>query len=178
MNGEGNDPRAKLAGGRARPYQAFQGGIMDFRRSRSAAAAVGGRTGVGLGALIMKLDSLLFLASAEAGSPEKIKPRIEEARSALGELLSACERLDPSTALVHAGPPFRSGAGRTGRLTPKEKEIIVLIAQGRADKELARELGVSVNTIHAHRNNIARKLDIHKQTDLVRFAIKEKLVRV
>jgi DNA-binding NarL/FixJ family response regulator len=151
---------------------------MSFRCSRSAATADGGKAGGELGALIMKLDSLLFLASAEAGSPEKIKPRLEEARSALGELLSTCRRLEPSTAQVRTGPVSRSGPGRAGRLTPKEKEIVVLISQGLADKEMARKLGVSVNTIHAHRNNIARKLDIHKQTDLVRFAIKERLVRI
>ncbi len=71
------------------------------------------------------------------------------------------------------------GAGKDGadasRLTPKEREIVQLIAEGLADKEISRRLKISANTVHAHRNNIARKLDIHKQTDLVRFAIREKI---
>ncbi|MDA8132480.1 MAG: response regulator transcription factor [Elusimicrobia bacterium] len=74
-------------------------------------------------------------------------------------------------------PGGKSGreAGDASRLTPKEREIVQLIAEGLADKEISRKLKISANTVHAHRNNIARKLDIHKQTDLVRFAIREKI---
>lgn len=64
------------------------------------------------------------------------------------------------------------------RLTSKEKEIVQLIAEGLPNKQIARELKISANTVHAHRNNIARKLDIHKQTDIVRYAIKEKIARL
>jgi len=63
-------------------------------------------------------------------------------------------------------------------LTSKEREIVQLIAEGMANKEIARELKISANTVHAHRNNIARKLNIHKQTDLVRYAIKEKIAKL
>lgn len=63
-------------------------------------------------------------------------------------------------------------------LTSKEREIVQLIAEGMANKQIARELKISVNTVHAHRNNISRKLDIHKQTDLVRYAIKEKIAKL
>lgn len=69
----------------------------------------------------------------------------------------------------------QGGRGPANKLTPKEMEIVQLIAEGCADKEIARKLKISINTVHAHRNNISRKLDIHKQTDLVRFAIKEKI---
>ncbi|WP_424243940.1 two-component system NarL family response regulator [Elusimicrobium posterum] len=58
-------------------------------------------------------------------------------------------------------------------LTPKEKQILQLIAEGYSSKEIAKEFGLSLNTIHVHRNNIMRKLDIHKQAELVRYAIKE-----
>jgi DNA-binding NarL/FixJ family response regulator len=78
------------------------------------------------------------------------------------------------TASVAAFMPA-AGGGEPARLTPKEREIIQLIAEGLADKDISRKLKISRNTVHAHRNNIARKLDIHKQTDLVRFAIKEKI---
>jgi len=61
------------------------------------------------------------------------------------------------------------------RLTSKEREIVQLIAEGMPNKQIARELRISENTVHAHRNNIARKLDIHKQTDLVRYALKENI---
>jgi len=68
--------------------------------------------------------------------------------------------------------------GKHERLTSKEIEIVQLIAEGMPNKQIARELKISANTVHAHRNNIARKLDIHKQTDLVRYAIKEKIVKL
>lgn len=63
-------------------------------------------------------------------------------------------------------------------LTSKEREIVQLIAEGMANKQIARELKISANTVHAHRNNIARKLNIHKQTDLVRYAIREKIAKL
>lgn len=77
--------------------------------------------------------------------------------------------------MAGAGPGAPVSSGECGRLTPKEREIIQLLAEGLADKEISRKLSISRNTVHAHRNNIARKLDIHKQTDLVRFAIREKI---
>lgn len=63
-------------------------------------------------------------------------------------------------------------------LTSKEREIVQLVAEGLANKQIARELKISANTVHAHRNNIAHKLNIHKQADLVRYALKEKLAKL
>ncbi len=63
-------------------------------------------------------------------------------------------------------------------LTIRERAVIQLIAEGHSNKEIAAHLKVSANTVHTHRNNIARKLDIHKQTDLVRFAIREKIAKI
>ncbi|MFA5161987.1 MAG: response regulator transcription factor [Elusimicrobiales bacterium] len=58
-------------------------------------------------------------------------------------------------------------------LTPKEREVLQLIAEGYSSKEIAAEFGLSLNTVHVHRNNIMRKLDIHKQAELIRYALKE-----
>ena len=58
-------------------------------------------------------------------------------------------------------------------LTPKEKQILQLIAEGYSSKEIAKDFSLSLNTVHVHRNNIMRKLNIHKQAELVRYAIKE-----
>jgi DNA-binding NarL/FixJ family response regulator len=58
-------------------------------------------------------------------------------------------------------------------LTKREREILQLIAEGFTNKEIAKHLNISLNTAHIHRNNIMRKLDIHKQADLVRYALKE-----
>lgn len=58
-------------------------------------------------------------------------------------------------------------------LTPREREILQLISEGFSNKEVARQLSLSINTVHVHRKNIMRKLDLHRQADLIRYAIKE-----
>ncbi len=67
---------------------------------------------------------------------------------------------------------------RKKHLTPKEKEILQLIAEGYSSKKMAEEYGLSVNTIHVHRNNIMRKLNIHKQAELIRYALKEGIAHI
>jgi DNA-binding NarL/FixJ family response regulator len=61
-------------------------------------------------------------------------------------------------------------------VTPREREIIQLIAEGNSSKETASTLGVSVKTIEAHRANIMKKLRLRSISDLVRYAIRNKLV--
>ncbi len=58
-------------------------------------------------------------------------------------------------------------------LTKREREILQLIAEGFTNKEIAKHLDLAFNTVHVHRNNIMKKLNIHKQADLVRYALKE-----
>ena len=61
-------------------------------------------------------------------------------------------------------------------LTEREREVLKLIAEGLSSKEIASELGVSLKTIDSHRSNLMEKLDIHKVSGLVRYAIREGLV--
>ena len=63
-------------------------------------------------------------------------------------------------------------------LTAKEKEILQLIAEGYSSKQIAKHFTLSLNTIHVHRNNIMRKLGIHKQAELVRYALKEGIAQL
>ena len=74
------------------------------------------------------------------------------------------------------GRAARGGAEDPGRLSPREREIAQLLAEGRTNKEISTTLGVSVKTIDAHRANIMRKLSLHSVTGLVRYAIREKLI--
>lgn len=71
-------------------------------------------------------------------------------------------------------------SGRKGlhTLTAKEKEILQLVVEGYSSRRIAEEFGLSLNTVHVHRNNIMHKLKIHKQADLIRYAIKEGLVHI
>jgi DNA-binding NarL/FixJ family response regulator len=61
-------------------------------------------------------------------------------------------------------------------LTPRELEIVKLIAEGRSGPQVAAVLGISVKTVETHRTNVMRKLDLHSVTELVRYAIRNNLV--
>lgn len=62
-------------------------------------------------------------------------------------------------------------------VTPREREIIQLLTEGLSNKEAAAHLGISVKTIEAHRANIMRKLRLRSVTDLVRYAIRNKIAQ-
>jgi len=72
--------------------------------------------------------------------------------------------------------PDFSRASRS-RLTPREREILQLLAEGKSNKEVASLLGISVNTAEAHRANIMLKLDLHSVTELVHYAIRNNIVK-
>ena len=69
------------------------------------------------------------------------------------------------------------GAIRVG-LTGQERKVLQLIAEGHSNKEIAGMLDLSVNTIHAHRNSVMVKLSLHKQADLVHYAIKAGIAKL
>ena len=66
-------------------------------------------------------------------------------------------------------------AGAFARLTPREREVLQLMAEGRATKEIAADLKVSIKTIETHRRQIMEKLDIHSVAELTKYAIREGL---
>jgi len=63
-------------------------------------------------------------------------------------------------------------------LTDREKQVLKLVAEGHSNKEVADELGISVKTAMSHREHIMEKLDLHSRTELIRFAIKQGIIRV
>jgi DNA-binding NarL/FixJ family response regulator len=62
------------------------------------------------------------------------------------------------------------------RLTPREREIVQLLGEGKSNKEVAGVLGISVKTAETHRTNIMRKLEVRSISELVRYAIRNKIV--
>ena len=72
--------------------------------------------------------------------------------------------------------PEASRSSRS-RLTPREREILQLLAEGKSNKEVASLLGISVNTAEAHRANIMLKLDLHSVTELVHYAIRNNIIK-
>jgi DNA-binding NarL/FixJ family response regulator len=73
--------------------------------------------------------------------------------------------------------PSPTQIGRN-RLTPREREIVQLLAEGKSTKEVAVALGLSVKTAETHRSNIMRKLQIHSVSDLVLYAVRNNIVHV
>jgi DNA-binding NarL/FixJ family response regulator len=62
------------------------------------------------------------------------------------------------------------------RLTPREREIVRLLAGGKSNKEVASILDISVKTVEAHRGNIMHKLNLSAFSDLVHYAIRNQIV--
>jgi two-component system, NarL family, response regulator NreC len=62
-------------------------------------------------------------------------------------------------------------------LTPRERQVVQLVAEGRTSKEIASVLGLSVKTAESYRNRVMDKLDIHDTAGLVRYAIRRGLVQ-
>ena len=63
-------------------------------------------------------------------------------------------------------------------LTPREREVIQLLAEGKTSKEVAVALNLSVKTAETHRTNLMRKLDLHSVADLTLYAIRNGIVQV
>jgi DNA-binding NarL/FixJ family response regulator len=74
---------------------------------------------------------------------------------------------------------LRSGEDSTQAavaLSPRERQIVQLLAEGSNNKEVARALHLSVKTVETHRSNIMRKMEFGSLADLVRYAIRNKIV--
>jgi DNA-binding NarL/FixJ family response regulator len=81
-----------------------------------------------------------------------------------------------SDSLVGALGRRASGRGARGPLTNREREVVRLLAHGRANREVAGALGISVKTVESHRSNLMRKLELGSIVDLVRYAVRNRLV--
>jgi RNA polymerase sigma factor (sigma-70 family) len=57
------------------------------------------------------------------------------------------------------------------RLTPREREVLQLVAEGNTNRQIAHQLGISIKTVEKHRSSLMEKLDIREVAGLVRFAI-------
>lgn len=79
---------------------------------------------------------------------------------------------------VRGETPVPSESSALSVLTPREREVFQLLALGKANKEVAAMLGLSLGTVKKHRENLQRKLDCHSAAELARLAIREGLLNV
>jgi two-component system response regulator NreC len=87
-----------------------------------------------------------------------------------------------SRALKKVVKQYVKGAKSTAtgyeRLSDREREVLKLLADGLALKEIAVKLVLSVKTVDAHKTNLMRKLDLHDRSELIKYAIQRKLIRL
>jgi DNA-binding NarL/FixJ family response regulator len=76
------------------------------------------------------------------------------------------------------GLPPLSGRSNTPTdvLSPRQREIVQLVAEGRSNKEIAETLEITIKTVETHRAHIMAKLDLHSISDLVRYAIRNAII--
>ena len=75
-------------------------------------------------------------------------------------------------------PGSRDSTKLESALTSRQREILMLISEGLTEKEIARQLNISVHTVHVHKNNIMEKLDIHTKAGLIKYALKMGLIQL
>lgn len=63
-------------------------------------------------------------------------------------------------------------------LTPREREVLQLIAEGKTSREIAELLDLSIKTVQSHRGSIMQKLDLHDRGELIKYAIQKKIIEI
>ena len=134
-------------------------------------------------ALTMYEDDQYFFEMLRAGAsgyvPKRAAP--DELVSAIRAVSRGEVFLYPSLAGRLVQDYLRRGPAGEGEppgdeLTPREQEVLTLIAQGFSNNEIADQLVISAKTVDRHRENIMRKLNLHNQVDLVKYALRKGLI--
>lgn len=102
--------------------------------------------------------------------PETLCQAIERVHH--GETYFSAEVAQATLAEIVNGETETPGA----QLTERERQVLILIAGGKSNKEIANHLGIGVRTIETHRERIMRRLDIHSVAGLTKYAISNGLV--
>ena len=78
---------------------------------------------------------------------------------------------------VRVGQSTPGMASASGRLTPRQREVLRLLAEGHSNKEIATALGITSKTAETHRSNIMGRLELHSLSQLVRYAIRNQIAQ-
>lgn len=133
-------------------------------------------------ALTMHGDQRFFLEALAAGAEAYVLKGADPAQllAAVHAAAAGTAYLTPEQAARMLTEYRRAGEreveGSGPALTAREREVLTLIAQGLTGKAIAEQLGLSPNTVERHRTNIMNKLGLHNRAELVRFAIRERLI--
>jgi DNA-binding NarL/FixJ family response regulator len=131
--------------------------------------------------LTMHADLSLVRASFDAGVSGYVLKQ-----SAAAELVTALHAVERGRRYISSPIRERLGMGMpgfrrrprkgAGDLTPRQREVLQLLAEGRVRKEIAQTLGVSVKTVEFHKQQISEKLGVHTIAELTAYAIRHGIV--
>ncbi len=79
--------------------------------------------------------------------------------------------LDPAIAEKDSDRTHTRQFDASPLLTPREREVLTMVAYGHTNKEIATTLGITVKTVESHKTNLMQKLEINSRAELVRFAL-------
>jgi len=110
-------------------------------------------------------------------------------RAAAGELVAAIRAvyngqavLSPAITRLLLEDYLHRDAGKSeadpDALSPREREVLQLIAEGKTSREIAEILNLSVKTIQSHRTSLMQKLDLHDKGELIKYAIQKKIIEI
>ena len=149
------------------------GGIEAIRQIKAS------HDGVRVLVLSMVLDRACVVEALKAGSTGYLVKdcAAEELVGAIRTVASGSPYLCPQITDVlirdfTRGTPAETGAARA-RLSPRELEVLRLIADGKNTKEIAFTFGVSIKTVEAQRKSIMKKLDLYSVAELTKYAVRE-----
>lgn len=100
---------------------------------------------------------------------------VEAIRALLADRPFFTDRVQAAARRVAPRDAAPAGQG-PGHLTPREREVLQLLAEGRSSKEIGARLGIACRTADTHRARIMRKLEVHSMGELVRFAIRNRII--
>ncbi len=134
-------------------------------------------------ALTIHEDEEYFFKMLEAGAsgyvPKRAAP--EELLAAIRTAASGEVYIYPSLAKLLVQDYLRTHSLKEetqfNDITPREREVLALLAEGASNEEIAAALVISPKTVERHRENIMRKLNLHSRAELVRYAIRKGIIR-
>jgi len=101
---------------------------------------------------------------------------VEDLVQAIRDVAGGAIYLSPAVSRAVVDAFLAAEGSPAERLTPRERQVLQLVAEGKTTKEIAKIMGVSAKTSESHRLRIMQKLGIHSAAGLVRYAIREGLV--
>lgn len=113
---------------------------------------------------------------------QKFKGQSQESPPLFEEILQRASARAPCAANGEEGKRQSASHTQTGygveeHLTPREFDVLKLIARGESSKQVAQTLGITFRTARSHRSNLMEKLGMHETSALVRYAIRTGLIR-